>query len=89
MHYFSFRAESATDVSRFIEECGTHGAVTMLREFPDSDGLPIIDVEFASNVSLGTLIDAARRVPDGHAILQTLRACRLAENPLERDYSRR
>jgi hypothetical protein len=72
MHYFSFRAESATDVSRFIEECGTHGAVTMLREFPDSDGLPIIDVEFASNVSLGTLIDAARRVPDG---MQSFRHC--------------
>jgi hypothetical protein len=80
MHYFSFRAESAADVSRFVEECGAHGAVTMLREFPDSDGLPHIDVEFA---------DAARRVPDGHAILQTLRACRLAENRLERDHSRR
>jgi hypothetical protein len=89
MHYFSFRAESAADVSRFVEECGAHGAVTMLREFPDSDGLPHIDVEFASDASVQTLVDAARRVPDGHAILQTLRACRLAENRLERDHSRR
>jgi hypothetical protein len=88
MKYFSFRAERLSDIERFRAECLSSGLVVSLMEFP-GDESDDVRVELQTKAPFMGLLDAARRVPDGHIIFQTLRECRLSENSLERDYHRR
>jgi hypothetical protein len=88
MKYFSFRAERLADIERFRAECVSSGLVVSLMEYP-GDESEDVRVELQTKAPIMRLLDAARRVPDGHIIFQTLRECRLADNSLERDYHRR
>lgn len=83
---FSFRAECQADVDQLIqvlERAGISSSIQVKRdaEFPD------VEVELQSDATLETIRSMTREVEDGHVhvMVQTLRACRLAENTLERD----
>lgn len=81
--HFSFRAECETDVDRFKDECTQRGLPIAVAVSPTKLG-PDVLVELETRVSLESLRDAARAIPDGHVIVETLRECRLAHNSLER-----
>lgn len=85
MKTYSFRAECLEDVKRFHGECLKAGLIAELQAKPD-DQFPDVDVELYTGASLENLRNVMRQVIDGHVMLQTLRECPLAENPLERDY---
>lgn len=80
---FSMRAECSVDFNRFMELAkNTHGLVLKHKVRPDPDGLPDVEIEFASDCALAQIAE----VPDGRTMLQTLRPVPLADNSLERDY---
>ena len=81
---FSFRAECATDVERFEAECAQDGIHVVLRQEPMQLGADV-KVEMTTPANLEALRAAVRRVPDGHVMLQTMRACALVDNSLERE----
>ncbi len=76
---YSFTAEAAIDVQRFLDECRKAGVEIELREM--GGGCEII-----TTASLKKLRAIMRRVVDGHVMLSTLRPCPFAENSLERDW---
>ncbi len=84
--YFSLRAECGHDVELFQAECVAAGIEVRWELHPDGEGLPDVEVELESGASLDDLHAVVRRVADGHVMLQTLRACRLAENSLSRNH---
>jgi hypothetical protein len=50
-------------------------------------GFPDVDVELEAGATLEAIRSVMRDVQDGHVMVQTLRACPLAKNTLERDYT--
>ncbi|CAE6795605.1 hypothetical protein R70006_05058 [Paraburkholderia domus] len=82
--YFSCRAECALDVERFQAECTRDELGVSWQLIPYELG-PDVKVQMLTNASLDALRTAVRRVVDGHVMLESLRACRLADNPLDRD----
>lgn len=85
MTFFSFRAECPADVSEFQAACATAGVTTSLTAKPDSE-FPDVEIELEASVTLEVLRGVMRKVVDGHVMLQTLKACRLKDNTLARDY---
>jgi hypothetical protein len=94
MTIFSYRADELIDVMRFFRAVQrAEIAVTdVLLDvgFP-ADEHPWWDVagEFCvpdCNLTVDTLLAAARNVDDIHILLETLRPVPLAQNSLERDY---
>lgn len=83
---FSFRAECMADVEAFIRECASQRIGHTLHVELSTAGLPDVEVELKSDASLDTLRNVMRKVVDGQVMLQTLRACPLAANSLERDF---
>lgn len=83
---FSFRAECEGDVDEFLTLCRAAGVTYSVEWKPDHEGFPDVVVEMAAGASLESLQDLLRKVPDGHVMLQTFRACPLDQNSLKRDY---
>jgi hypothetical protein len=50
-------------------------------------GFPDVEVELEAHATLEAIRNVMRDVEDGHVMVQTLQACPLAKNTLERDYS--
>lgn len=90
MTIYSFRAECLDDIKEFQRQCVVAGLAISMRvktgilNMPEPPSDP--EVEMESAVSLETLQGVMRQVVDGHVMLQTLRACPLSDNTLERDY---
>jgi len=85
MPIYSFRAECQADLDQLVRKlrssaihCFMSGAQD--KQFPDCE------VELETDAPLETIRNSMRAVEDGHVMVQTLRACPLAENSLERDY---
>lgn len=87
MPVFSFRAECLVDVETFVHCLANAGVSATIDYHRPGAECPIPDViaEFKSDAPLDDLREAARMVPDGHVIVQTLRQCLLSQNTLERD----
>ena len=81
---YSFRAECWIDVKQFLAAAWNEGSLTVRPDPTFSD----LDVEFESTGDLDTLKALTHLIEDAHVIRETLRACPLAENSLERDYGR-
>lgn len=90
MHTYSFRAECLDDVKNFQRVCAIAGIAATFRvepgvfQMPEPPSGP--EVQMETDVPLEQLRVVMRQVVDGHVMLQTLRACPLSENSLERDY---
>ena len=85
MAIFSFRAECQHDVDQLCQALDSAGVSHSMRikpvgEFPDRE------VELETNAALEAIRNAMRGVMDGHVMVQTLRACPLSKNTLERNY---
>lgn len=82
---YSFRAEYNGDVERFREQImERHNPVVLLYR-TDSTGLPDVEVEFKSSLTLEELRGILNEQIDSHVMVQTLRPVPLALNSLERD----
>lgn len=81
---YSFRAECWPDVEQLLALA--EGTVTMKR-FMDPR-LPDVEIQFESPADLGVLMAITDLIPDAHVIRETLRACPLSENTLERECGR-
>ncbi|OJW46185.1 MAG: hypothetical protein BGO63_03705 [Candidatus Accumulibacter sp. 66-26] len=84
MTIYSFRAECPADVEAFKAKCVDARVRVVTREEPDKL-FPDVEVEMETEASMDALQTLLREVVDGHVMLQTLRACPLSENSLERD----
>ena len=85
--WFSFRAECIADVDRLQAQFAHEGVeIKSLRVVPDAEGFPDVEVEGETTASFEAVRASIQCVVDGHVMIQTLRACRLAQNSLERDY---
>lgn len=85
---FSFRAECIADVDRLqIDFAGAGVKIASLRVVPDRNGFPDVAVEGETPSDFDAVRACIKGVVDGHVMFQTLRACCLAENSLERDYN--
>jgi len=80
---FSFRAECQRDVHALESMLSERTVCTIV---PDSMGLPDCDVEIRADITLGALMKLIRTIPDGHIMLQTVRAIPLLQNSLDRDF---
>jgi hypothetical protein len=97
MAIFSFRAEFQHDVDAFLIESRNlnihYKAVNVRHEFLNVEPEPpypaterSVEVDtFNPEVDLEMMRIIARRVPEAHHILETLRPVPLAQNSLERD----
>lgn len=84
---YSFRAECQSDVDRFFIACKKANIIVdEVYIGADPNGLPDKQVEFNSPATLEALKCVARSIEDGHVLPETLRACPLTENSLQRDY---
>jgi hypothetical protein len=78
---YSFRAECWLDVLGFIALA--RGEIVLAyqdRQYPD------VEVEFESDMDLGTLKAMTDLVEDAHVIRETMRARPLSQNDLTREY---
>ena len=80
---YSFRAECQLDVDEFIRITGV--SIRQLRKDPL---FPDVEVEVESAFDLGMLVAFTERVEDAHVIRQTIRACPLSDNSLDRIWER-
>lgn len=83
MGIYSFRAECQTDVEGFRQALNAAEISHSIDCRPDSQ-FPDVDVELKTDATLEILKTLLRTVPDGHVMVETLRAGPLAENSLER-----
>ena len=74
---YSMVAEMAVDAGRFLR------LVPCEVEAIESQGLSV-RMQFSSRLDLETIMALICLIPDGHRMWQTIRACPLAENDLER-----
>ena len=85
---YSFRAECQVDALRLFRVFGATGIAYSIEHMGKPDrGFPDVVIEMRSLASLHAIRTAMRSIADGHVMVQTLQACRLADNSLERDYS--
>ena len=83
---FSMRAECAVDVERFAHVAFGRGLQIELRSNVMDPALPDVAVEFLTPASREQVLEMLNEVEDSHVMQQTLRACPLAQNSLERTY---
>ena len=81
---YSCRAELDADVPPFAHEIRLRDSSADLREFAFRDRTHGVAVEIATTLPPEEVLAAARSVEDGHYMVQTMRACALVDNPLER-----
>jgi hypothetical protein len=77
---YSCRAEGLVDFARFLLVANEY--VWMVRVGGDRD----VEIQFDSRLGLAALRSLLEEVADTHVMRQTLRACPLSENDLERDF---
>jgi hypothetical protein len=87
MTVYSFRAECPHDLEQLtialqLRDVSCSIVATQGR------GLPDCTAEIETEVALDIIRDVMRGVEDGHVMVQTLRACPLRDNSLERDFDR-
>ena len=91
-HVLSARAEAMCDVEAFAHLIGALAPSGRCRVFiadkedPTDDVL--IEVHTTHDLSYEQALNAARLVPDGHVLLQTLRPVGIKHNSLQRNYER-
>lgn len=87
MNTFSFRAECRGDVNSFLQKSQDSGIkIIVTKTVKDTNGFPDMEIEFESEAKLEDLIEAMRKVQDGHVMYQTLRQVPLEQNSLQRNY---
>src|SRR3546814_20425787 len=78
MNTFSFRAECRADVDALKQTLNVVAINANFSENSMVDGMgPDLVVQMDADISLSALQDLVRKVPDGKAMLQTLRQCPL------------
>lgn len=89
MNTFSFRAECLADVNHFCTLCDIAALGVDTRVLYDTyPGYPDVMVEVQTTATLEELEAVLRKVPDGHAMLQTLGVGCANKNPGIRDYTK-
>lgn len=90
MNTYSMRAECSSDVEKFVtrsrQACHEITHATIHRMRVSRTTLPDITFEFDSDATLGQLQQVLAGIVDSHVMVETLRACPLSENSLERNY---
>ena len=86
MPTYSFRAECTVDVDHFLQALTALGISATIQRVPDCQ-FPDVDVQLETLAPLDVIRNVMRKIEDSHVMCQTLRACPLAENTLQRDYS--
>lgn len=84
MPVYSFRAECEHDLAQLTKALRARGVISSM-QVSRHDLFPDCKAELEGVVSLETLREVMRELPDNHVMIQTLRACPLADNSLERD----
>jgi hypothetical protein len=84
---FSMRAECLEDITDFFAECWRRGVTLEFGQPRTEFPFPDVETEFRASADLEGLKAILLEVEDGHVMRETLRACPLAANPLERTYS--
>ncbi len=90
MPIYSFRAECQVDVDLLRQALIADGISSSMQITPLvglPDGLPDVQVEIETQGKLETIRNIMRGVEDGHVMVETLRACPLAKNSLERNHN--
>lgn len=82
MKVFSFRADALQDVFELMQAKGTRD-ISRLTIYPDSS-FPDVEVELLTSMSEAELRAVVAGLDDAHVISDTLRACELKANPLQR-----
>jgi hypothetical protein len=85
MPLYSFRAECQADVDSLREALSGTRVSSSMKCFPD-EMFPDVEVELETHAPLETIRTIMRGVEDGHVMVETLRACALSDNSLERNY---
>jgi hypothetical protein len=85
MPIYSFRAEYQADVDQLRQALTTDG-ISSSMQITRPDQLPDVQVELETPAKLETIRNIMRGMEDGHVMVETLRACPLAKNSLERHY---
>lgn len=81
----SFRAESAIDAFELIKACWANSIPVPSFRCELTGDVADVACEIVTNADLESLQRVAASVEDGHVMLETLRACAVADNSLERD----
>ncbi len=85
MTVYSFRAECKADLKRLSLALRTSAVRYSIRAARDRRP-PDCAAEIETDASLETIREVMRELEDSHVMLQTLRACPLSQNSLERDF---
>jgi hypothetical protein len=86
MPIYSFRAECQVDVD-LLREALTIEGISASMQITKPDQLPPVHIELETPAKLGTIRNIMRGIEDGHVMVETLRACPLAKNSLERNHN--
>lgn len=82
---YSMRAECLADTGVFFTAMKKRRmSASAVRLYPIKAGLPDVKVEFECDEHIDRLKQVLVCVVDGHVMLETLRACVLQDNSLER-----
>lgn len=85
MTVYSFRAECPHDLEQLTAALQAKNVSCFINATQDR-GFPDCTAEIETEVALEIIRDVMRSVADGHVMVETLRACPLRENSLERDF---
>jgi hypothetical protein len=80
----SFRAELQSDIDALRQALKARQINCVLQVWPEGE-FQDLPVEMQSDASLQTLREVMNQMPDGQVMSETLRACPLADNTLERE----
>jgi hypothetical protein len=80
----SFRAELQSDIDALRQALKARQINCVLQVWPEGE-FQDLPVEMQSDASLQTLREVMNQIPDGQVMSETLRACPLADNSLERE----
>lgn len=85
MNTFSCRAECAHDTGLFLQMVNDAGINVEGFDVRPHTLFPDVELQFDAQADMPALLDVLRSIPDSHVMLETLRACPLSKNSLERD----
>ena len=80
----SFRAECQVEVD-LLRQALTIAGISASMQITKPSPFPDVHVELETPAKLETIRNIMRGVEDGHVMVETLRACPLAKNSLERN----